>query len=191
MIMSGTLRLSNKRDGASARAVGRAVSFAILTVLPLCALILFFEMTQPAQTASDGFFATQMASTRLDDHSQPSVWGGPSFVAHFKGVSAQLGQAAKVFTASDAERAFADASLGIMKVGFETEFVTRSRRRIWLRILSRDPIVDQAIPDNSRLMDITPASSANIITFAWGRWLYRAQIEDRGFEPDVVVQKVL
>ena len=47
------------------------------------------------------------------------------------------------------------------------------------------------MPDNSRLMDIVPASTANTVSFAWGNWLYVAEVEDKGIEPEVVVQEVL
>ena len=57
--------------------------------------------------------------------------------------------------------------------------------------MSREPLVDRAIPDNARLMNITEASTANTMKFVWGRWLYKVDIEDKGVEPDVVVQKVL
>ncbi len=178
----------------------RAVSCAVLTALPLCGLVLFFEMTRPAKVINGGFFATQMAAEPIDQINdsalKPWLTRGQQSIARFKGVSAQRRAdepepAARVLSASDAERALADASVASLKVGFYTEFLTKERRRIALLIVSREPIYDRVVPDNVRLMSITSASTANVITFVWGRWLYRAEIEDKGVEPEVVVQKTL
>jgi hypothetical protein len=181
--------VSNNRKQSAftvAASLGRGALCAVLTALPLCALLFFFETTRPARVSGEVYLATQTTS---DADAQQSVWGRRGFVARFRDVSAQLGRG----TISDQlpKMLVADASFIGLSVGFEAEFLTKERRRVWLRILSRDPIADQVVPDNARLMEISPASSAGMISFVWGRWIYRAQIEDRGFEPEVVVQKVL
>ena len=51
--------------------------------------------------------------------------------------------------------------------------------------------MDRAVPDNARLRNIVPASTANTVTFVWGGWMYVAEVEDKGLEPQVVVQEVL
>jgi len=167
----------------------------ILAALPLCGLICFFEITRPAQFHGDGIVATELPSTV--SAGAASMRGRRYAVAHLNGVSAELRQSGpaqpyvQVFSASDAERAFAGAPYASLKAGFQTEFVTKERRRVALRIVSREPIVDRAVPDKSRLMHIVPASTANVSAFVWGPWLYMVELEDRGVEPEVVVQKVL
>ncbi len=182
------------------RRAKRAITCGVLTVLPLCGLILFFEITRPAHHVRDGFFATQIVDNsfgQTDELGGQVVFGERASIARFKGVSAELGQsgfgepAPKIFTASDAERAFSEVRNGVLKVGFETEFLNKYRHRMALRIVSRMPIIDEPVPENSRLMEISPASTSKLVTFVWGDWLYRAEIEDKGFEPDIVVQKVL
>jgi hypothetical protein len=115
-------------------------------------------------------------------------------VAKLKGVSAELGGSgtadAKLFSASDAVNAFGGPKAGL-KTGFKTEFVTKDHRRIAIRIVRREPITDRAVPDNERLMDIVQASTANVIKFHAGNWLYTAEIQDKGIAPEIVVQEVL
>ncbi|MGO9484830.1 MAG: hypothetical protein ACLPX9_09655 [Rhodomicrobium sp.] len=118
-------------------------------------------------------------------------------MAQLKGVSAELGRTghspsnAKLVSASDAKLAFGGASGASLKAGFQTECVTKDHHRVAIRIVRREAIVDQAVPDNARLMDIVPASTANTLSFVWGAWLYVAEVEDKGVEPDVAVQEVL
>ena len=168
--------------------------------LPLGGLVLFFEMTQPANIAGDGFSATQIASAPSEQTSygglRPWLMRDRAPVMRFKGVSAErradsAAPAGQFFNASDAERALSEAPSFLLRAGFYTEFLTKERRRVSLLILSRDPIVDRAIPDNHRLMNITDASTANVVTFVWGHWIYKAEIEDKGIEPENAVQKVL
>jgi hypothetical protein len=157
-------------------------------------------MTRPAKDFNDfGFSATRMVSIPpeqvIDPGMRPWLHDHRS-IARIKGVSAQrrpdkAEQASLVVTASDAERALSGTSFAALNVGFNTEFLTQERHRIALLIVSREPITDRAIPDNARLMQVTETSTSNVISFVWGRWLYKAEIEDRGVEPEVVVQKVL
>lgn len=182
-----------QKASAVAASLRRGVPCAILTALPLCAFIFFFETTRPASVSS----AVLLVSRSLNASEQGGVWRHSGFVSRFRDVSAQLGRGAtsdqipQILVAKNRSADAADASSIGLDVGFEAEFVTRDGHRKWLRILSRNLIVDQVIPDNGRLMEIAPASSADIITFAWGRWIYRAQVEDRGFESETMVQKVL
>ncbi len=184
---------------AALAASGRAAFGGVLMALPLCGLVLFFEMTRPATVATPRFFATQIAGVAAEHEangaSKPWLLRGRSPVARFSGVSAQRrpdkAGAAQVLTASDAQRVLSEAPMRALQAGFYTEYLTRDRHRISLLILSREPIVDRAIPDNNRLMNATEASTATVIAFAWGNYIFRAEVEDRGVEPDIVVQKVL
>lgn len=174
-------------NGTLLSRIARALFFTTLGALPFFGLICFLEATRPAHIS-----ATLTALSPSQRH-MAQLRG----VARFEGVSAELGASAgsaltpHLFTARDAQRALADRQYANIQVGFHTEFVTKDRHRIALRIVSRAPIVDQAVPDNSRMMQVTPVSTANLVSFVWGQWLYRAEIEDKGFEPDIVVQKVL
>ncbi len=167
--------------------------------LPLTGLVLFFEMSQPAKVVNAGFAAVQMASNSEvigDGSARPWLFRGHASIARFDGVSAQRRSdkaeaAAQILTASDAEHVLARAPFGSIKPGFYTEFLNKERHRIALLVVSREQIVDRAIPDNQHLMNITDASTANVMSFSWGNWIYKVEIEDKGVEPDVVVQKVL
>jgi hypothetical protein len=177
---------------------GRALFCGLLMALPLGGLVLFFEMTRPAKVTSTGFFATQMASAAPQEpvgESKPWLLRGRSTVARIKGISAQRrpdnAGPSQVFSVSEAQKVLAEAPAVALSAGYYTEFLTKERRRISLLILSREPIVDRTIPDNNTLMSVTEASTANVVSFAWGRWIYRAEIEDKGVEPDIVVQKTL
>ncbi len=189
-----------QKTQAALSGAGRAVCGGVLMALPLGGLVLFFEMTQPANIASEGFSAIRIASARPSEQSsyglRPWLMRDRATVMRFKGVSAErradsAAPAGQFFNASDAERALSEAPSFLLRAGFYTEFLTKERRRVSLLILSRDPIVDRAIPDNNRLMNITDASTANVVTFVWGRWIYKAEIEDKGIEPENAVQKVL
>ncbi len=190
-----TLQMSRTALGA----IGRAAWCSVLMALPLTGLVLFFEATQPAQVMNAGHATTQMASGGPEftsDSSRSWLLRGHASVVRFDGVSAQRRSekaepSAEILTARDAEHALARAPFASLKPGFYTEFVTQERRRIALLIVSRAPITDRALPDNARLMNLTDASTANVKTFVWGRWIYKVEIEDKGVEPDVVVQKVL
>ncbi len=198
--MSNATSITLQKSRATLGTIGHTIWCSILMALPLSGLVLFFEMTQPAKVMNAGFSATQIASVPSDPISdgnvRPWVLPGHASIARFEGVSAQVrsdkaDSVNRILTASDAERAFARAPFGSLKPGFYTEFLTRERRRIALLIVSREPLVDRPIPDNARLMNFTDASTANTMTFVWGQWLYKVDIEDKGVEPDVVVQKVL
>ncbi len=198
--MSNLPTITVQKSRAALEVIGRTIWCSVLMALPLSGLVLFFEMTQPAKVMNAGFPATRMASyasERVSDGGvRPWVLRGHASIARFEGVSAQQRSdkaepVNHVLTANEAERALERAPFGSLKPGFYTEFLTKERRRIALFIVSREPLVDRAIPDNARLMNITEASTANTMTFVWGQWLYKVDIEDKGVEPDVVVQKVL
>ena len=198
--MSNATSITLQKSRAALGAIGRAVWCGALMALPLTGLVLFFEMTQPAKVMNAGFVAAQMASGSSevisDGSARPWHLRGHVSIARFEGVSAQRRSdkaepAEQILTTSDARRVLASAPFGSLKPGFQAEFLSRERHRIALRIVSREPIFDRAIPDNPRLMNFTEASTANVMTFAWGNWIYKAEIEDKGVEPDVVVQKVL
>jgi len=177
------------------KTAGRACVYGTLMALPLSGLVLFFEMTRPAQVSSTGFYATQMAEEQAADPAPKTrswLTTRPQ-VTRFKGVSAERksdeSPVVPVLSSSDALKAFAEAPSSHLKPGLYTEFVTSDRRRLALLIVSRQPITDQVVPDNSKLMAITEASTGNLVSFAWGRWIYRVEIQDKGIEPDAVVQK--
>ncbi len=197
--MSNATATTLQKIQAALGVISHTLRCGVLMALPLSGLVLFFEMTQPAKVMNAGFPATRMASEPSepisDGNVRPWVSRGRASIARFEGVSAQQSDKAEpvkyVLTASEAERALAGAPFGSLKPGFYTEFLTRERHRVALFIVSREPLVDRAIPDNARLMNIEEASTANTMKFVWGRWLYKVDIEDKGVEPDVVVQKVL
>jgi len=173
---------------------GRGLVYWAFAALPLCSLILFFEITRPASLSGNGFVSTEISSP-AGNAVQVSWPHRRQAVARLKGVSAELRQnglqSANVLSASDAELALASAPSANLKAGFKTEFVTKEHHRVAIRIIRRDAIMDRAVPDNVRLMDIVPASTANTVTFVWGGWLYVAEVEDKGPEPQIVVQEVL
>ncbi len=177
--------------------LGWGLIYGALAALPLCGLILFLQITRPAHYHSTGPISTEFASIS-DDYAREAASPLRKYaVAQLKGVSAELGRTghspsnAKLVSASDAKLAFGGASGASLKAGFQTECVTKDHHRVAIRIVRREAIVDQAVPDNARLMDIVPASTANTLSFVWGAWLYVAEVEDKGVEPDVAVQEVL
>ena len=180
-----------------AESLGWGLIYGALAALPLLGLVLFLQITRPAQVHSEGFVSTELAGFEEGDASAPVSPLLNNAVARLKGVSAEVGQTgsaaseAHLLSASDAALAFGRTPRAGLKVGFKTEIVTKDHRRIAIRILQRERITDQAIPDNARLMNIMPASTANVVSFVWGSWLYAAEIEDKGIEPDVAVQEVL
>lgn len=197
--MTKATSITFEKSWAAVAAASRTLFCGLLMALPLCGLVLFFEMTRPAKVTLTGFFATQMASAephQFASESKPWLLRGLSPVARFKGISAQRRPdkpepTSQLFSASEAQKVLAEAPVLALNAGYYTEFLTQERHRVALLILSREPILDRAIPDNHKLMSVTEASTANVVSFAWGRWIYRAEIEDKGVEPDIVVQKVL
>ncbi|KAI93834.1 hypothetical protein T281_14335 [Rhodomicrobium udaipurense JA643] len=176
--------------------LGRASVYGALMALPLCGLVSFFEMTRPAQVSGAGFYAMQMAEGQSVAPSQADArsWRSRPAVTRFRGVSAERKSdqmpVTPVLSSSDALKAFADAPSAHLRPGLYTEFVTNDHRRLALLIVSREQITDQVIPDNAKLMAITEAATGNVVSFAWGRWVYRVAIEDKGMEPEApVVQK--
>jgi hypothetical protein len=119
---------------------------------------------------------------------------GKHVVARLDGVSAELGGNSaepKLLSSSAAELAFNRAPQACLKAGFRTEFISEDHHRVAIRIIRREAITDGAAPDNSRLRDIVPASTASTVRLPWGGWIYVAEVEDKGIEPEVVVQEVL
>ena len=198
--MINVTSITLQKSRAALGAIGRTVWCGALMALPLSGLVLFFEMTQPAKVVNAGFVTRQMASGTpelvSDSGVRPWLARGHVSIARFEGVSAQqrsgdVEPAGQILASGDARRVLASAPFGSLKPGFQAEFLSRERHRIALRILSREPIFDRLVPDNAKLMNVTEASTANRMTFVWGNWIYKAEIEDKGVEPEVVVQKVL
>jgi hypothetical protein len=183
-----------QKSRAALGAIGRTVWCGALMALPLSGLVLFFEMTQPAKVVNAGFVTKQMASGApelvSDSSLRPWLAREHLSIARFEGVSAQQ-RSDDAEASSDARQVLASAPFGSLKPGFRAEFLSRERHRIALRIVSREPIIDRSVPDNAKLINVTEASTANLMTFVWGNWIYKAEIEDKGVEPEVVVQKVL
>ncbi len=170
--MSNATSITFQKSRAALANLGRTVCSGMLMALPLGGLVLFFEMTEPAKVTNTSFFATKMASGSAaelagDVSSRPWLARGRSF-ARFERVSAQQrsdqrDQGALKLTEGDTERALANAPFGSLKAGFYTEFLNKERRRIGLLIVSREPIFDRVIPDNSRLTNFVEASTANVV----------------------------
>lgn len=175
--------------------MGRGLVYWAFAALPLFSLILFFEITKPADVKGGALAGAALSSAAAGTGSSGFWPVRHNAIARFKGVSAELAQSGTertgAISASDAELALANAPHASLRAGFETEFVTKEHRRYAVRIIRRERIMDRAIPDNARLKDIVPASTANAVTFVWGAWLYVAEIVDKGPEPRVVVQEVL
>lgn len=192
--MSKVTRRNDRSRCARLEGIGRGLAYLTFAAAPLFSLVLFFEITSPANVNGRALAGTELSSVAPKDGA--GFWLlRRNAVAHLKGVSAELGQSglqqADAISASDAELALASAPHKSLKAGFETEFVTKEHRRFAIRVVRRERITDRAIPDNTRLRDIVPASTANTVSFAWGSWLYTAEIVDKGLEPQVVVQEVL
>lgn len=175
--------------------LGWGLIYGVLAALPLCGLVLFLQITRPAHVHGGVFVSTEFAS--YDDGSRRTAASPLSkqVVARLNGVSAELSGTssaeAKLSIANNAALAFNRAPRSSLKAGFRTEFVTKDHHRVAIRVIRREPITDQAVPDKSRLMDIVPASTANTVRLPWGDWTYVAEFEDKGVEPEVVVQEVL
>jgi hypothetical protein len=174
-----------------AQSLGFGLIYGALAALPICGLVLFLEITRPAHSHSAGYLSAGIASFSDSSSTTSMSLLRQNAVARLKGVSAELGRSGSQFSASDAALAFGGTPRASLKAGFKTEFVTKDHRRVAIRILQRDRITDQAVPDNARLMDIVPASTANTVSFVWGSWLYVAEVQDKGIEPAVAVQEVL
>jgi hypothetical protein len=168
--------------------------------LPLGGLILVFEATKPAQFGGEGTVAAQLSTFSSGIANSVSLRRPRPAIARLKGVSAELRENGpmqlaqldtKEFNFTDAERALGRATIASLKPGVEAEFITKDHRRVAVRVVSREAIIDQAVPDNAYIMRIAPASTASMVSFVWGPWLYRVEIQDKGTEPQVVVQKVL
>lgn len=180
--------------------LGRQLTAAMLMALPLGGLVLFFEATRPAQFRDDGTVAAQLSTSTPSTAGVESLTRPRYAIARFKGVSAELREnslsqqaqnAATEFSVADAEHALRRATIASLKPGVEAEFITKDHRRVAVRVVSREAIVDRAVPDNARIMEIAPASTATTVSFVWGPWLYRVEVQDKGAEPAVVVEKVL
>jgi hypothetical protein len=177
--------------------LGRHMTAAMLMALPLGGLVLFFEATRPAQFQGEGAIAAQLSTSSSSMTGAESLTRTRHAVARLKGVSAELRESsvaqldAGEFSVADAGRALERASIASLKPGVELEFITKDHRRVAVRVLSREAIFDRAVPDNNRIMSIAPASTANMVSFVWGPWLYRVEVQNKGIEPKVVVQKVL
>lgn len=190
--MSNKTSIALKKSRSTLGAIGHTFWCSALMALPLTGLVLFFETTQPATVSSVGTAAVHVASANADENAFAS---GHDLVTRFHGISAQsrseFKPSEKISTASDAESVLSNAPFASLKAGFYTEFLSRDHHRIALLIVGREPIIDRSIPDNSRLMNLADASTSNTFSFVWGQWIYKVNLEDRGFERKVVVQKVL
>ena len=180
--------------------VARALSCSLLASLPLGGLVLFFELTKPASATNEGCL-----SRHLSDTVWRTAFGGQTdnlLTASSSGYPIpRLGVSAEVHDVRTAQvqsasltalgQAFSDARSRTLRVGGQTQFISSDGHRIVLRILRRDPISDEPVPDNRRMMQIAPASTANVVSFVWGQWRYAVEIEDRDRNSEIVVQKSL
>jgi hypothetical protein len=76
-------------------------------------------------------------------------------------------------------------------LGRRVVVATEDGRRYALRIISRQPLTDQALPDQKLNANMVPASSAHMISIVAGRWLYRIGVEEIESEPVLAVQQSL
>ncbi len=193
--MSNMMSQNGKNRLRRAESVGWGLVYGVLAVLPLSGLLFFLQITRPAHIQGATNSGIEVASLDVKDKAAAASPVRKYAVARLKGVSAELGEAgtadAKLISASEAVIAFGGTPRASLKPGLKTEFVTRDHRRIAIRIIRREAVTDRAMPDNTRLMDIMQASTANTVRFAWGDWIYTAVIQDKGIEREVVVQEVL
>jgi hypothetical protein len=178
----------------------RHLTAGMLMALPLGGLVLFLEATRPAQSRGEGTVAERLSTSSSSITGAEFLARPRQAIARLNGVSAELRENnppqlaqldAKEFSVTDAKRALGSATIAHLKPGVEVEFITNDHRRVAVRVVSREAIVDQAVPDNAYIMSIAPASTANLVSFVWGPWLYRVEVQDKGAERKVVVQKVL
>ena len=190
-LMSNMTSQNGRSRLGRVESLGWGLIYGVLAALPVCGLLLFFQITRPAQVHGGNFAGTEFASYDGSGTPFADLHLRQHVVARLNGVSAELrgdgSTEAKLVSASDAVLAFGAPP----RAGFKTEFVTKDHHRIAIRIIRRERVTDRAMPDNSRLMDIMPASTANTVSFGWDGWFYVAEIEDKGVEPEVVVQEVL
>jgi hypothetical protein len=179
--------------------LGRHLTAGMLMALPLGGLVFFFEATRPAQLYGEGAVAAQLSTPSFGMAGLVSA-RPRQVIARLKGVSAELHENsapqlaqlnARAFSVADAGGALGRAAIASLKPGVEAEFVTKDHRIVAVRVVSREAIIDQAVPDNAHIMEIAPASTAATVSFVWGPWLYRVEVRDKGTEPAVVVQNVL
>jgi hypothetical protein len=194
-VMGNMMSQNGKNRLCRAECLGWGLLYGVLAALPLCGLLFFLQITRPAHIHGAINAGIEVASLEAKDKAAPASPVRRYAVARLKGVSAELGETvtadAKLFSASEAVIAFGGAYRASVKPGFKTEFVTRDHHRIAIRIIRREAVTDRAMPDNTRLMDIVQASTANTVRFVWGNWVYTAEVQDKGIEPEVVVQEVL
>jgi hypothetical protein len=192
MLMSDAMTGKNHRKRGWMRQLGHASVCTALAALPLCGLVCFFELTRPLNPSVQGL----AAPTLLSGAETASV-GSLSFSTpvSFLGVSAERRtpseSASRFVSTGEAEHVLASLASSTLFPGFESEFVSEEGRRIALRIISRDPVGDQIISGQESTIAATPASTSKQVTFTWGPWLFRAELEDKGLDNRVVVPKVL
>jgi hypothetical protein len=80
---------------------------------------------------------------------------------------------------------------GKADLGRRVIVATEDGRRYALRIMSRQPLTDQALPDRQTSANMVPASSAHMINLVSGRWLYRITVEALDSPPALAVQQNL
>jgi hypothetical protein len=193
--MSNMTSQNGRNRLGRAECLGWGLIYGVLAALPLCGLLFFLQITRPAHIHGAVSTPVEFASFNGSDTGAAASSVRKHAVARLQGVSAELGGTptaeAKLFSASEAVIAFGGAPSTSLKPGFKTEFVTKDHRRIAIRIIRREAVTDRAMPDNARLMDIVPASTASVVSFGWGNWVYTAEVRDKGIEPEVAVQEVL
>ncbi len=186
-IEPGAIGTRTPRAGAAAM-LRNAVLWAGIAALPVAALLLVFDATRPLRSAEADAYAS-------DRERAPEAIAWVSrreAVTHLSGVAAELG--GRNLDPSDAKLAQLDSARqapDALVPGTAFEYLSASRHRLVVHILDRQPLADGIVPANDKLMNIAAASTEKTITFVWGHWLYRAEIEDRGVEDTVAVQKSL
>src|SRR5258708_12219306 len=92
--MSDQTRHHSMKSWALLKAIRRTLPYGILTALPLCGLVLFFEMTRPANVIGEGFVAMHFPNIAAGEFSdgagKVSLSGGRRLVARLEGVSAEI-----------------------------------------------------------------------------------------------------
>ena len=171
---------------------------ALMASFPLAGLVVFFEMTEPAGVNRTNFAGqVTQAAWRKGESKLSNKTASFAGVSHLSGVSAQLAGsneravARTMLASQSAANVFPEKLLANLRIGLETEYDNEDGRRFGLRIVDKQPITDQVVPNNADIMKVAPASTNDIVYFIWGQWKFGVAIEDRGEEPHLAVQKSL
>jgi hypothetical protein len=170
--------------------IRQVVVWSAVVTLPALAFALFLDATRPSEAS----LGQAYMAVAHDDGAGTAAWFQPRRnVRHISGVSAEVGipDTRKERTRLVDLRSTVSPSEFSLAPGAAFQYVSQDGHRLVLHIVSRDALTDGVVPANQQLMNIAPASTQKLISFVWGQWVYRAEIEDLGLEENVAVQKSL